>query len=520
MQKIQETWTSQSVATTFEFLQFHLPAKGLPTKKISSRVSTICTQSCGPGWELALTMVPQRRMHSTTYQLEFRARASCPSLEATVLSVRTILSRSSKRVAAENQPAMDRPAEEFAFPEQQIFLGSPLGSKVAVLWSGADPDEISDVNITLMVTVTGWSETPDTLLDIVPSLFTPPSTSAASPPPQCPPSVLNSVQVLRVLDRSLGDGISFDVKFLTNSKRLSSGSIYKPLPTYANSAVLEEVCPKLDTLFPGGLVCITEDDLPLPILADYDDGYDSDVDDDEGVIEDARSMVSAQANEVERSAQPQDTASPAPPVTKTDPGDIPDAEFDGLCLISSNRADTVLSPSPSADSIADSDFIESALSTRTSHHEAGVQLIHVKCAAHRTWRAFVYYCYTGKVAFYPLRSQMPRNKFPEVAGAPPSCSPKSMYRLADKANLKNRAFNAVKARLSKVNIVDEVLCYFTSRHPDIQKMELDILVENRKEPEVRRALETNIAQLAAGQSPHSAAAFAALFQLLSGAGEA
>ncbi|KAF8832971.1 hypothetical protein BDN67DRAFT_986340, partial [Paxillus ammoniavirescens] len=250
-------------------------------------------------------------------------------------------------------------------------------------------------------------------------------------------------QVLRVLDQSLGDGISFDVKFLTNSKRLCSGHIYKPLPTYAHSAVLEEVCPKLDTLFPGSLACITEDDLPLPILGDYDDDYDSDIDenDDEGVIEDASSMAPALVNEVEKGAQPRDTASPAPPVTKADPRDIPgkrmssrDAEFDELCLIGSDRGETVLSPSPSADSIADSDFIESALSTRTRQHEPGVQLIHVKCAAHRTWRAFVYYCYTGKIAFYPLRSQMPRNKFPEVAGAPPSCSPKSMYRLADKAS--------------------------------------------------------------------------------------
>ncbi|KAF8844421.1 hypothetical protein BDN67DRAFT_773290 [Paxillus ammoniavirescens] len=515
MQKIRELWTPQSVTTTFEFP----PQFQVPTPK-NSKVFTVCTQSCGPGWGLALTIVPpkMRQKLGATYQLEFRAHASCPSLEATVLSVRTTLSRSSEGVVADNQPATDRPATELAFSEQQIALQTqgPLQSAV-VLWSIRDLSEIRDANVTLMVTVTGCSHT---LLDIASSLLTrPPSTSTS---PLCPSSVLNSAKVLRVLDRFLGDGMYFDLKFLTNSKRLSFGSIHKPLPTYAHSAVLEEVCPKLNTLFLGGLACITKDDLPLPVLGDYDDDYDSDIDDgDEAATEDASSMVPAQANEVEKDAQPRDTVSPAPPVTKIDPRDIRGkyAEFDELCLMGSNRGEAGLLPSPSAGSIADSDFIDSALSTRTCRHEADVQLIHVKCAAHRTWRAFVYYCYTGKIAFYPLRSQMPRNKFPEVAGAPPFCSPKSMYRLADKLameDLKNRAFDAVKAGLSTANIVDEALSYFTSRHPDIQKLELDILVEKRKEPEVQQALEIKIAQLVKEQPPHSATILTTLVRLLSG----
>ncbi|KAF8844422.1 hypothetical protein BDN67DRAFT_963184 [Paxillus ammoniavirescens] len=495
MQKIQELWTPQSVTTTFKFPQFQLP----PTKRLS-KVSTIYTQFCGPGWVLALTMGPRPQMPSSskkTYQLEFRAHVTRPSLGA---ALRATLSRSREGAAI-----------AAAVQEQKITLQGPLQSEVVtVLWSGTNLDTINDANVTLKITITGSNG----LFNIVSSFFTPPQS------PVRPSPVSNSAQVLRVFDQSLGDGLSFDVKFLTNSKRLSSRHIYKPLPTYAHSAVLEEVCPKLDTLFPGGLACITKDDLPLPILGDYDDDYDSDIDDDddEDVIEDAGSMVSTQANEVEKGAQPRDTASPAPPVTKADTRDIPDAEFDELCLIGSNRGETVLSPSPSADSIADSDFIESALSTRTHQHEAGVQLIHVKCAAHRTWRAFVYYCYTGKIAFYPLRSQTPRNKLPQVAGAPPSCSPKSMYRLADKfamEDLKKHAFDAVKAGLSAVNVVDEALSCFTSRYPDIQKMELDVLVEKRCEPEVQQALETKITQLVTGQSPHSATALTALIRLLS-----
>ena len=51
------------------------------------------------------------------------------------------------------------------------------------------------------------------------------------------------------------------------------------------------------------------------------------------------------------------------------------------------------------------------------------------------WHAFLWYCYTGKVDFGKLKSQVEpggqhfRETSPEVG--PPTCSPKSMYRLAD-----------------------------------------------------------------------------------------
>ncbi|KAF8842973.1 hypothetical protein BDN67DRAFT_250704, partial [Paxillus ammoniavirescens] len=227
MEKVQELWTPQSVTTTFKFPQFPLP----PPKRLS-QVSTICNRFCGPGWVLALTTVGSRyQTLPKTYRLEFRARVTRPSLGATLQAT---LSRSRESGAA-----------AVAFAEQKITLQGPLQSEVVtVLWSSTDLDEISDADVILMITITGSN----TLFGIVSSFFTfPPSTPAASPSPRCPPSISNSAQVLRVLDQSLGDGISFDVKFLTNSKRLCSGHIYKPLPTYAHSAVLEEVCPKLDT---------------------------------------------------------------------------------------------------------------------------------------------------------------------------------------------------------------------------------------------------------------------------------
>ncbi|KIJ67854.1 hypothetical protein HYDPIDRAFT_83287, partial [Hydnomerulius pinastri MD-312] len=82
-------------------------------------------------------------------------------------------------------------------------------------------------------------------------------------------------------------------------------------------------------------------------------------------------------------------------------------------------------------------------------------------------------------------------------------------------DLKKQAFDAVKSSLSKSNIVDEALSYFTSRYPDIQKMELDLLVEYRNEPELQQALTAKLTELATGKLPHSVTALAALFQLLS-----
>ncbi|KAF9229894.1 hypothetical protein BU15DRAFT_69661, partial [Melanogaster broomeanus] len=202
-------------------------------------------------------------------------------------------------------------------------------------------------------------------------------------------------------------------KFLTNSKRLSLGNLYEPLPTYANAAILEGVCPKLDTLFPCDFTFIDENDLPLPVQEDYDYGCDSDIDDDEGVIEDASS------------------------------------EFEIVGPTGSNREEIVRSPSPSADSMADSEIIENAISAQHCRHDAVAELVQVKCAAHRTWRAFVFYCYTGQVAFNPIKSQIPLGPPGESLGL-------------SVEDLKKRAFDAVKAGLSEHNIVEEALSYFTS----------------------------------------------------------
>ncbi|KAH7926540.1 hypothetical protein BV22DRAFT_1118837 [Leucogyrophana mollusca] len=126
-------------------------------------------------------------------------------------------------------------------------------------------------------------------------------------------------------------------------------------------------------------------------------------------------------------------------------------------------------------------------------------------AAYKTWHALTYYCYTGQVTFSPIKSQnsLPR---PAVVGGPPPCSPKSMYRLADKLKvdaLKDAAFDAIRARLSEKNILEEVLSKFTSKYPAIQEMEVALLVEHCNAPEILQALPAQVDRMVRGEMPHS-----------------
>lgn len=60
-----------------------------------------------------------------------------------------------------------------------------------------------------------------------------------------------------------------------------------------------------------------------------------------------------------------------------------------------------------------------------------------------SWKAFIYYLYTGDIAFTPLKSQLKTQPSADatqrqvLALTAPPCSPKSMYRLADEVSATN-----------------------------------------------------------------------------------
>ncbi|KAJ6623630.1 hypothetical protein B0H10DRAFT_776067 [Mycena sp. CBHHK59/15] len=117
------------------------------------------------------------------------------------------------------------------------------------------------------------------------------------------------------------------------------------------------------------------------------------------------------------------------------------------------------------------------------------RVVILRDTAFNTWNALLYYLYTHKIRFTAgprLRNLSVRSKIPE-------CSPKSMYRLADKLgldDLKARSLSSIKACLSRENIVREAFASFTSMYPEVQDITVEFLIKNFAEvtPELYRVL--------------------------------
>jgi len=134
--------------------------------------------------------------------------------------------------------------------------------------------------------------------------------------------------------------------------------------------------------------------------------------------------------------------------------------------------------------------------------------------AYKTWKAFLFYAYTGQVNFSPLTSNPPKAE--EKTDDPescrndaktrcPPCSPKSIYRLAHKLQLeplKQLAFEEIRRNLNKDNILQEVLSKFTAKHTEIREMETSVLMGYRRESAVMDALPKKMAQMMRGEMPH------------------
>ncbi|CAK5279701.1 unnamed protein product [Mycena citricolor] len=135
------------------------------------------------------------------------------------------------------------------------------------------------------------------------------------------------------------------------------------------------------------------------------------------------------------------------------------------------------------------------------------RVVVVKDTAYKTLKALLMYLYTGEIHFRSLRSNPePAEASSRVQG--PICSPKSMYRLADKLQLgldelKMLSQARISASLAESNILEEVFSSFTSTYPVIQELEVGILTSNfsKKAAEGLRAMVQNICE---GEKPHAA----------------
>ncbi|KAJ6459647.1 hypothetical protein C8R45DRAFT_766046, partial [Mycena sanguinolenta] len=215
-------------------------------------------------------------------------------------------------------------------------------------------------------------------------------------------------QMEQALEETLSGKELVDVKFYAFSRR-GADCVTHPLPLFAKSALLQGFSGDLDAfLTEHGFSesAVVDLDLHEPEERSFDEyGYDSDSDLDSEVDEEP------------------ETKGPKPTIAK-----------------SASDVDVSL-----------------RLGARTG------RVIVLKDTAFRTWKALLYYLYTRRVNFSPLKSEGPT----ELAATGPMCSPKSMYRLADKLGLEELralALASITSRLSEENILEEVFSFFTSMY--------------------------------------------------------
>ncbi|KAG1753011.1 hypothetical protein EDB19DRAFT_1671073 [Suillus lakei] len=135
------------------------------------------------------------------------------------------------------------------------------------------------------------------------------------------------------------------------------------------------------------------------------------------------------------------------------------------------------------------------------------RMVLVRNTAFTTWASYVYYCYTGQISFYPLKSKDPDSRHDKTSETL-RCSPKSMYRLAVKlkhTRLEALAFQAIESSLSDSNILDEAFSKFTAQYSDIRKMEVELLLAFRSAPEVAVGLERIVEAVSQGEMPYARA---------------
>ncbi|KAG6824779.1 hypothetical protein H0H92_005846 [Tricholoma furcatifolium] len=276
-----------------------------------------------------------------------------------------------------------------------------------------------------------------------------------------------------VLTNSLCGGVLGDTQFCLFTRRGGYDSDLTGLDTvFANSTLLYGHSEPLDKLLTADKVPV-EDLLRKPHYVPYDYSSDSDLEDDDG-------------------------------------NDIIDfEEYNDDDLWDSPYAPTVVSPGDGGKPHASRDL----------NLKDGQSVIFIQDVAFQTWKTFVHYLQTGsgEIIFNALRSSPHEGTLNKATGNsddPPSCSPKSMYRLASKLEsekLMKTSLAALRQSLSKDNILEEVFSDFTALYPEVQKLELELLVSFLKEPTfVQELLGKVKTVIVDGKTPHCAMVVAAV----------
>ncbi|KAJ7660824.1 hypothetical protein DFH06DRAFT_1193375 [Mycena polygramma] len=230
----------------------------------------------------------------------------------------------------------------------------------------------------------------------------------------------------RLLADTMNGKEAVDIKFYAFTRK-RAGYATDPQAMFAKSALLEGYSDELDLLISGGgfresnLVDLDRHRIDMGFLPLEEYGYadDSDLDSDDEDIECAEAS--------ERSYE-----------IRSEPGsDLPLVEATEIPLPPSRPHSPV------------------------GARRMGRVVPLSGTASFQTWRALLYYLYTGKLSFSSVSISM-RVESEETT---PRCSAKSMYRLADQLGLhelKAVSLSSINANLSSKDIVQQVFSKFTS----------------------------------------------------------
>ncbi|GAA6006831.1 hypothetical protein JCM11491_003197 [Sporobolomyces phaffii] len=105
--------------------------------------------------------------------------------------------------------------------------------------------------------------------------------------------------------------------------------------------------------------------------------------------------------------------------------------------------------------------------------------------AYKTLFAYLYYLETGTIDFDPLTSLLPasyaRRAPPNPATSPPTCSPKSMYRLAslyEHQALRELSYKTIKAHLDGRNALVELSSDLAADFDEIRQLAVEAVLDN------------------------------------------
>ncbi|KAF7290148.1 hypothetical protein MIND_01328000 [Mycena indigotica] len=271
---------------------------------------------------------------------------------------------------------------------------------------------------------------------------------------------------------TIDGGDLIDVKFWLYS-RVGNGHVYHPRPLYGNLKLLRGTSKQfhedLDHLLSGfaesSQTDIATDNPPPVAFEEYDYMSDSDLDNDEEVEGDIRVDDKADASAAAE----------------------PDSE-----------------PEP----LAGTSTLSTQLDIQNTPGRRGYRIV-IKGHAYNTWKALLYYLYTGQIHFRKIKAGIRQTPAVQREEGAPECSPKSMYKLADKHGLetiKARALESIRSQMSVDNIVHEVFSNFTAMFDEIKTMQVAFLRDHLHDPVVRDGLTGMLLHLCAGRGSSASAA--------------